>query len=76
MRGGREVWVEDKYSGRPIRGNALGEELTISTSGGLSEKAAIERRKEEAKAGVQGGRDVKTRFTRDWSKAHSFKKKV
>ena len=32
-RGGREVWVEDKYSGRPRRGNALGEELTVSPSG-------------------------------------------
>ena len=30
-------------SSRPIRGNALGEELTISVSGGLSEKAALER---------------------------------
>ena len=43
--------MEDKYSGRPIRGNALGEELTVSRSGGLSEKAALERQREEAKAG-------------------------
>jgi hypothetical protein len=47
--GGREVWVEDAFSSKVTRGNALGDDLTISRSGGLSEKVAIERRKEEAK---------------------------
>lgn len=63
--GGREVWVEDAYDGRPRRGNALGEDLTISPTGGLSEKAAIERRKEEARAGLSRARecfDLPTRF--------------
>lgn len=53
--GGREVWVEDRYS-RPIRGNALADDLTISPTGGLSEKAAIEKRREESKAKAEAAK--------------------
>jgi hypothetical protein len=47
--GGREVWVEDKYSGRGARGNALAEDLAY-VDPLRSEAATKAKAREEAKA--------------------------
>ena len=47
--GGREVWVEDKYSGRGARGNALAEDLAY-VDPLRSEAASKAKAREEAKA--------------------------